>query len=336
MSPTQPAPTGAPVAGPLPDRDARRVIPFTRWRRAGFATSVALLLLTCLSLALHGLNLGIDFTGGTVVEARLAAPEPLEQLRQRLAGAGFAESVVQTLDDGATVLIRLKSSDVGAPAKLQEALGAGTEIRSQAVIGPKVSSGLLRSGVEASLLAVGVIAVYVWLRFEARFGLSALLTTLHDVVMMVGFFSVTGLSFDLTAIAALLLIAGYSINDTVVVFDRLRETLGRQRDMALTEAIDRSVTSTLRRTLMTSGSTLATSVSLMIFGGPVLFPFATAVTFGICAGTLSSIFVAAPMLLHLPGRLPGRDPDPDPAPAPEPDPIPDPVPDPREPRDLRP
>jgi preprotein translocase SecF subunit len=154
---------------------------------------------------------------------------------------------------------------------------------------------------------VGAIGVYIWLRFEAKFGVAAFLTTLHDLVAMVGFYAVTGLSFDLTSVAALLAIAGYSINDTVVIFDRVRELLTKRRDLPAPDVMDRAITSTLRRTLMTSGTTLIASVALMLFGGPVLFGFAAAITFGVTVGTWSSVFVAAPLLLHLPGRMPGRD-----------------------------
>ncbi len=190
--------------------------------------------------------------------------------------------------------------------RIRAAIGSSAEIRSEEAVGPKVSAELLRQGGLASLAAVAAIAVYVWLRFEAKFGVAAFVTTLHDVIMLVGLYAVTGLSFDMTSIAALLAIAGYSINDTVVVFDRIREALRRDKAAPVGEIIDRAVTETLRRTLMTSGTTLAASVSLMALGGPVLFGFAAAVSFGILIGTYSSIFVAAPLLLHLPGALPGR------------------------------
>ena len=204
------------------------------------------------------------------------------------------------------MLIRARSDASDTEAAIVTALGTGAEIRATSAVGPVVSGELLQRGIIASLATVLAIGVYIWLRFEARFGLAALLTTLHDVTLMVGFYAVTRLEFDLTSIAAILLIAGYSINDTVVVFDRMREVLARNKDMALEGVIDRSITSTLRRTVMTSGTTIVTSISLMLLGGPAMFGFASAVTFGIIVGTFSSIFVAAPLLLHLPGGLPGR------------------------------
>ncbi len=294
-------------------RAARPALPFTSWRRIGFAVSIVLALLTFGTLAVQGLNLGLDFTGGVSIEAALGRPADaaaLADLRGRLSAEGVGAAEAQAVDDGASVLIRLgvdpaagTSAGAAAADAVERALGPSAEIRSREVVGPKVSGELLRSGALASLLAVLGIAIYVWLRFEARYGFAAFLTTLHDVVMTVGLYAVTRLSFDLTSVAALLAIAGYSINDTVVVFDRIRETIGLRGVEALPAVIDRAVTDTLRRTLMTSGTTLAATISLMIFGGPVLFGFAAAVTFGIVIGTLSSIFVAAPLLLHLPGAI---------------------------------
>lgn len=294
----------AEIAGPL--SPARRY-PFARWRRVGFGISLGLMVLGAAMLALRGLNLGLDFTGGALIEARGATPWDLTALRGALAAVGLPDAVIQLSDGGRDVFIRLAEEGASVTEAVRRALGPGVTILSEATVGPKVSGDLLRSGLLASFSAVAAIGVYVWLRFEARFGLSAFLTTLHDVVMMVCFFAITGLPFDLTSIAALLMIAGYSINDTVVVFDRMREVIRRHRMMSLEHVIDTAITDTLRRTLMTSGTTIAAALSLLIFGGPVLHGFAAAVTFGIVLGTFSSIFVAAPLLLHLPGPLPGQD-----------------------------
>ena len=285
-------------------------LPFTRWRRLGFVVSLALLVATFAALGFRGLDLGIDFTGGVSVEASLgreADAAALETLRGRLAAEGLPGAEAQGLDGG-SVLIRLPPGEGGSAAAdaVSRALGAGAEIRSVDVVGPKVSGELFRSGAIASFLAVLGIAIYIWLRFEARYAFAAFVTTAHDVAMVVGLFAITRLPFDLTSIAALLAVAGYSINDTVVVFDRIRETLGRPGSAPLPIVIDQAVTETLRRTLMTSGTTLAATVSLMIFGGPALFGFAAATTFGIALGTLSSICIAAPLLLHLPGALTRR------------------------------
>ena len=287
----------------LPDQ----ALPFSRWRFSGIAVIISALLVTAGTLAFFGLNLGLDFTGGVlgggaVTHGFRCRCDPRGPRGRR--SGDRVDPVVgwRHQRPGAGALGRRRSARCGAGS----ALGAGAELRSQEAVGPKVSGELLRRGLTASLATVVAIAVYVWLRFETRFGLAAFLTTLHDVALMVGFYAVTRLPFDLTSIAAILLIAGYSINDTVVVFDRLREWLRKSREMPLEEVIDRSITETLRRTMMTSGTTMVTSLSLMIFGGPALFGFAAAVTFGIAVGTVSSIFVAAPLLLHLPGPLPGR------------------------------
>ncbi|KAA9008734.1 protein translocase subunit SecF [Histidinibacterium aquaticum] len=280
--------------------------PFSRWSPLGLAVSAFLILATLVSLGLGGLNLSADFSGGTVVQARGEAQWDLTALRSDLAAAGIDDASVQSLDDGQTVLIRTRESGSGATEAITSALGPEARVLDAATVGPKVSAELLRSGLLSCLAAVTAIGAYIWIRFDARFALSAFLTTFHDTALMVGFFAVTRISFDLTSVAAILLIAGYSINDTVVVFDRLREVFGKRPDLPLRDAVDEAVTTTLRRTLMTSATTLATALSLLIFGGPVLFGFAAAVTFGLLLGTLSSIFVAAPLLLHLPGGLSGR------------------------------
>lgn len=301
-----------------PAVSARRALPFTAWRFFGFSATLAMLLATVVALWAGGLNLGLDFTGGVAVQASRATPFDVAQLRGALAARGLEGAVVQLGDRGATVYIRAQllpeapspTAENSAARRTVDAirasLGAEARVEKSETVGPKASARLLQSGVVATLLAIGAIAVYVWVRFEAKFGWAALLTTLHDVVVLLGFYAVAGLSFDLSSIAALLAIAGYSINDTVIVFDRIRETLGRFPSLPIDEVIDRSITDTLRRTLATSGTTLMTSLSIMIAGGPVLFGFGAAISFGILAGTFSSIFVAAPLLRYLPGALPGR------------------------------
>lgn len=293
-----------PAASPAP----RAPLPFSRWRFAGFAVAGLVLVATFAALALRGLPLGLDFSGGVLVEARAPAPWDAAALRAELAAAGLPEAAVQLAEGGRAALVRSQQTGAEALRAVRAALGPGAEILREDLVGPRVSAEVLRDGALAAFGAVAAIAVYVWLRFEAKFGAAAFLTTLHDVVAMAGFFAVTGLSFDLTSIAALLAVAGYSINDTVVTFDRVRETLGRLPSATDAQVIDRAVTDTLRRNLTTSGTTLAATGALMIFGGPVLFGMAAAVTFGVALGTLSSIFVAAPLLLHLPGRMPGRAP----------------------------
>jgi preprotein translocase subunit SecF len=191
---------------------------------------------------------------------------------------------------------------------MRSLLEPGFEIRRTEYIGPQVSHELLRDGVIAALLSVMLIGVYVWFRYEWQFGISAVITTFHDVVVTFGLFSLFHLEFNLTVVAALLTIAGYSINDTVVVFDRIRENLRKYKSMGLAQLIDLSVNQTLARTLMTSGTTLLAVLALLLFGGPVLRNFSLAMAWGIGVGTYSSIFVASALLLHLPSLRPAERP----------------------------
>lgn len=286
------------------------VLPFMRYRWIGFLVTAILLVGTTVSLLTQGLNFGLDFTGGVLIEASRTDGFDVEAVRGSLASAGFAESVVQLTDQGRVALIRLPLTETGEDVEsvtrmVTAALGEGVLIQKTDAVGPKVSGELLRGGIIASIASVLVIAIYVWFRFESKFGLAALLTTFHDVYSIVGLFSITQMAFDLNVVAALLAIAGYSINDTVVVFDRIRELLRKYKKLPIGQIIDTAVTATLTRTVVTAGTTLLASVSILLFGGPVLFGFAAAISFGIVIGTYSSIFVAAPMIVYLPGRIPG-------------------------------
>ncbi|MEZ5939172.1 MAG: protein translocase subunit SecF [Hyphomonadaceae bacterium] len=279
-----------------------------RW--IGLVVTIAISLAAIVSIAVQQLNFGLDFTGGVLVEAAQSEPFDMGEVRQKVTAAGFENPGVTPADGGKTAIIRLQVSSTGEDVasvaqKVTEALGEGVQIRRNEAVGPKVSGELLTSGIMAGLLAVVVIAIYVWFRFESKFGWAALITTFHDVLAVVGLFSITRMTFDLTTVAAVLTVAGYSINDTVVVFDRVRETLKKYKQLSVAEIIDTSITATLSRTIMTSGTTLLAAVAMMLLGGPVLFGFAAAISFGILVGTYSSIFVAAPLLMYLPGRLPG-------------------------------
>lgn len=281
-----------------------------RSRFFAFGLTILITVATTLSLILQGLNLGLDFTGGIMIEAHSETILKIEDVRARLSAAGIEDASIQSVDSDKGVLIRLPAvaDDVESEQtnKIVAAMGDGVEILRVDMVGPAVSGELLRKGLIATGLAIAMISVYVWFRFEAKFGIAAFLTTFHDVYAVLGLFSLTRMNFDLTIVAALLTIAGYSINDTVIVFDRIRENLTKHKRIPMPEIIDRSVTETLRRTVTTSATTMMTSLALLIFGGPVLFGFATAISFGIIIGTYSSIFVAAPLLIYLPGRLPGN------------------------------
>jgi preprotein translocase SecF subunit len=281
-------------------------IDFVAKRWWAFGATIFLLLVTFGALAVHGLNLGIDFKGGILIEAKAAQPVDTASLREELNQLGLGEVELQQFGSPNDVLIRIQRQEGDEKAQMQaiqtvrEKLGEGYEYRRVEVVGPTVGKELLHAGILATVLAMFAISVYVGLRFEWQFGLAALTATFHDVVVTVGFFSVLHLDFNLTAVAALLTLAGYSINDTVVVFDRIRETLRRQKATDLRVIINDSVNQTLSRTTMTAGTTLLALLPLVLMGGTTLINFAAALTWGIFVGTFSSIYVAAALLIYMP------------------------------------
>lgn len=284
--------------------------PFMRIKWIGFVVTALIFAATTFSLVTRGLNMGLDFTGGVLIEAVKTTSFDEGQVRSALERGGFKESVVQTSEGGKRVMIRLPLAEGGGDIealtrKVQPMLGEGVRMDQSSAVSGKVSSELFTSGIFGCLAAITAIAIYVWFRFESKFGWAAFITTFHDVYACVGLFSITQMTFDLTIVAAVLTIAGYSINDTVVVFDRIREMLKKYKRMPLNDVIDISITATLSRTVITSVCTMLASAAMLLLGGPVLFGFAAAICFGIIIGTYSSIFVAAPMLIYLPGRIPG-------------------------------
>jgi preprotein translocase SecF subunit len=286
-------------------------LPFMKARMVGFFVTAMVFIATTISLSVQGLNLGLDFTGGVLIEASSETVLDVADVRDRLETAGLGETSVNTTDGGRTALIRLSvektGEDVeGVARQVTTALGEGVEIRKVDAVGPRVSGELFRDGVIASILAVVAIGIYIWFRFESKFGWAAFVTTFHDVYAVIGFFSITRMTFDLTIVAGVLTVAGYSINDTVVVFDRIREMLKKYKKLPISDIIDISITATLSRTLMTSIATMLAAGAMLFLGGSVLFGFAASIVFGIIIGTYSSIFVAAPLLLYLPGRVPGQ------------------------------
>jgi preprotein translocase subunit SecF len=281
-------------------------IDFVAKRWWAFGLTGALLVITVIALFVQGLNLGIDFKGGILIEAK--APQAIETatLRADLETLGLGEVSLQEFGSPSDVLIRIQRQEGGETAqtaaieRVRTHLGTAYEYRRVEVVGPTIGNELFRGGMIAAGLAIFGIALYVALRFEWQFGLVALIATFHDIVVTVGLFAVLQLDFNLTAVAALLTLAGYSINDTVVVFDRIRETLRRQKANDLRLIINDAVNQTLSRTIMTAGTTLLALLPLVLFGGQTLFNFSLALTWGVLIGTYSSIYVAAALLLYLP------------------------------------
>lgn len=280
-------------------------IPFMAMHKLNFAISALMVLLSVALVTVSGLNFGIDFRGGILLDVRSDGPADIAGMRAKLNTLDVGEVALQQFGAGDTFLIRVQKQEGGeasqqaAIAKVKEALGPGLEYRRVEVVGPQVSQELLRHGIYALVAALLSIMVYVWFRFEWQFGVAAVIAELHDIVSTVGLFALFGLEFNLTSVAALLTLAGYSINDTVVVFDRVRENLRKYKSMPLRELLDLSINQTLSRTIMTSATTLLAVLALYFFGGEVLRGFSIAMIWGVVIGTYSSIFVAAAILLYL-------------------------------------
>jgi preprotein translocase subunit SecF len=281
-------------------------IDFVRNRFTAFAVDGLLVVITIISLMTQGLNLGIDFTGGVIIEAHSTSAINFEEARHKIEGLGFKDPTVQQFGDEKSLLIRIKPTaqveghEQAAAKKIQEVLGTGFSFQRVEAVGPKVSAELFQSGVLATVLGVLMIGVYVWLRFEWQFGLSAMLATGHDVFAAVGLYSVLQFDFNLTSVAALLLLAGYSVNDTVVVFDRIRENRRKYKKMTMGDMVNLSTNQMLSRTFLTSFTTALSVIPLLFFGGEALFGFAATILWGIVVGTYSSVFVASCVLLYLP------------------------------------
>ena len=293
----------------IPD-DTR--IPFVRYRYWAYAFSGALVLLTLILLPTKGLNFGIDFQGGILIEVGMPGPADLAAMRSTLGDLGLGEIALQEFGGPANVLIRVQRQEGGEQGQLaavnkvksalSERFGQDVSYRRVEFVGPKVSEDLLWAGTQATVYALIAILAYVWFRFEWQFAVGAVVALIHDAVTTLAVFSLFGLEFNLTTIAAILTIVGYSINDTVVIYDRIRENLRRYKAMPLPELIDRSINETLARTVMTSLTTLLALIALVVAGGPVIRGFTIAMIWGVLIGTYSTIYVASPMILHL--RLP--------------------------------
>ncbi|MGH6931484.1 MAG: protein translocase subunit SecF [Dongiaceae bacterium] len=284
-------------------------INFMRRHKLTFAISVILVLGSIGLLFTKGLNFGIDFAGGILMEVRAPEQPDLGDMRERLSGLGLGEVSLQAFGEEDDVLIRLPQQEGGeeaqqtAIAKVRAELGDQWTYRRTETVGPKVGGELIKNAIIAAGLAMLGIFAYVWIRYDWQFGLNALLAMFHDVVTTLGLFSLLGLQFDLATVAAILTVAGYSVNDTVVIFDRIRYEMRRYKTMPMSELINLSINETLSRTTVTSGLTLISVVALFLFGGEVLRGFAVALIWGIVIGTYSTICVASPLLMYANLRL---------------------------------
>jgi len=289
-------------------------IGFVRIRHIAFALTA---LLTVAALALvfaRGLNMGVDFVGGVSIEEKFASPPPLDEVRSTINGLGFGETTLQQLGSNNTVTVRLplpESTEKDAVNKMVETVKAalaakfpGATFSNYSTVSGKVSDELIFNGVLAVFLAIIGIAIFSWLRYEWQFGISTAVAIIHDVLMALGFFALTQFVFDLNIVAAVLTIIGYSINDKMVIDDRIRENMRKYRKMGMSELIDLSVNETLPRTVMTSVTIMLALAALLIWGGHVLRGFTAAMMLGIVVGTYSSIYVSSSLLITL-GLKPG-------------------------------
>ena len=281
-------------------------IPFMRHALVFNVISVITFIIAVGSLATKGLNFGVDFTGGTVMEVHYAQAPDVNRIRDTMGKIGFPDASVQNFGTSLDVLIRLPVKPGLTSAKLSEIVryelrkeDATAEVRRVEFVGPQVGKELVENGGLALLfVSIGIVA-YLAMRFEWKFGLAAIIANLHDVVIILGFFSVFQWEFSLTVLAAVLAILGYSVNESVVVFDRIRENFRKMRSASVTTVIDNAITRTISRTIITHGCTQLMVTSMLVFGGETLHYFALALTIGICFGIYSSVLVASPIVMWL-------------------------------------
>ena len=288
-------------------------IPFLRLRHLFLSISAVGIVVSLTLFGLRGLNLGIDFLGGIMMEVATPGPADLGRMRTTLNALGLGEVALQEFGKASDVLVRVsrqpgdEKAQLVAVDKVKKALSSLGQMHYRRIelVGPKVSAELVEAGTIAVVAAVALMLVYIWFRFELQFGVGAVLALIHDVIMTIGLFAATGIEFNLSSIAAILTIVGYSINDTVVVYDRVRENLRKYKAMPLMTLLELSVNETLSRTTMTSLTTLLALIALFLFGGTVIAGFTLAMIWGIVVGTYSSIFVAVAFLLWFKPRRSG-------------------------------
>ena len=285
-----------------------RDIPFMRYALIFNVISVITFLIAVGALGVRGLHLGVDFTGGTVMELKYPHPADIHQIRESVARLGFTDAAVQNFGTASDVLVRLPVKPGLTSAKLSETVLAelskaepGVKLQRVEFVGPQVGKELLENGALALLFVSMGIVLYLWFRFEWKFGVAAIIANLHDVVIILGFFALFQWEFSLPVLAAVLAVLGYSVNESVVVFDRVRENFRnrRFRNVPVPQVIDNAITATLSRTMITHGCTELMVLSMLIFGGETLFYFALALTIGILFGIYSSVLVASPIVMWL-------------------------------------
>ena len=281
-------------------------LPFMKWARIRTPVSLFLILVSFVLFFTVGVNEGIDFRGGTVIEVESHQDTAdLGAIRAKVSALEFGDVQIQTIGDAKTVLIRIATQEGGDEAqqavvtKVRSALGTTDyDYRRVEVVGPRVSGELARIGTIAVIFTIIGIMAYIWFRFEWQFGIAAVATLVHDAILMVGFFSLTQIDFNLSSIAAILTVIGYSLNDTVVIFDRIREILRKYKQLSVSDVIDLATNQTLARTIMTSLTLLLALGSLFFFGGPVIRSFTASMIWGVLVATASSIFIGGPILIY--------------------------------------
>ena len=299
---------------------------FMRFRRISFPISAILSIVAISLYFFHGLNFGIDFIGGTLMEVQTkAGPADLSKMRATIEGLKLGDFQLQQFGAPDDVLIRISEQPGGDQAqqqavqKVRDALGDEVDYRRVEVVGPSVSTELLAYGTIGLMLAIGAILIYLWFRFEWQFALGAMIANVHDLVLTVGFMSLTHIDFDLTSIAALLTILGYSLNDTVVIYDRIREMLRRYKRLSMPDLLNLSINATLSRSIVTHVTVAMSLLALLLFGGQAIHSFTATMMFGVVlVGTYTSVFIASPILIYLgvgTGRM-GEQEEPEPEPEP--------------------
>ena len=286
---------------------AETKVDFIRLHIASFIVSISLVIASLGLFFTQGLNFGIDFKGGTLIEIGTNGPADIAGLRNVIGNLDLGEVQIQEFGSPEDVLIRVgekanatdNAENLSAVDQIRNALPQDVKFRRVEVVGPQISGELVRAGFLAVTVAIGLMLFYIWLRFEWQFSVGAVLALIHDIILTIGVFCLIQLEFNLSIIAAILTIVGYSMNDTVVVYDRVRENLRRFKKMPLSDLANLSINSTLSRTVMTSVTTLLALLSLYILGGEVIRGFTLAMIWGVFVGTYSSIFIASPVLMYL-------------------------------------